>query len=132
VTTTVLVTVGAAAAGWDDAGWDEADADGLAVAVAGLREALAPADDALALVEAPPDGEGVRVPAWALDAGPLAGGVGVKIDGVDDALPPLQAETVTASSTAPAAERPAISHAPLAATGGVRHTFMNPPRMRVR
>ena len=62
---------------------------------------------------------------------PVAGGDGVKIDGTDE-LPPVQAETVIAKRTAPAAERPAISHAPWPATGGVRRIFMNAPRMRVR
>jgi hypothetical protein len=122
VTTTVLVTVGAAAAGWD-----EAAADGLAVEVAGLREALASADDGLTVDETLPSGEAMRVVAGA--AVGLVCGDGVK---TDDETPPVQAETVAASSAAPAAERPAISHAPLAVTAGVRHIFMNPPRMRVR
>ena len=64
---------------------------------------------------------------------PVVGTDGVKIDGTDVAEPPpVQAETVTASRTAPAAERPAVSHAPLAVTAGIRHIFMNPPRMHVR
>ena len=65
---------------------------------------------------------------------PLVCVVGVKTDGTDDPLlpPPLQAETATARRTTPAAERPAISHAPGAGSGGVRRIFMNPPRMRVR
>lgn len=62
---------------------------------------------------------------------PLTNGVGVKVDGAVP-LPVVQAETVTATRTAPAAERPTISHAPWAAAGGVRRIFMNPPRMRVR
>ncbi len=93
----------------------------------------------MALAEEPPDdleawpvGDGVRVPA-PVEECPLAGTDGVKIDGTDVAEPPpVQAETVTARRTAPAAERPAVSHAPLAATAGIRHIFMNPPRMRVR
>ncbi len=78
-----------------------------------------------------PVGEGVRVPALVDEECPVPGAVGVKIVGTDDP-PPVQAETVSVRSTAPAADRPAISHAPWAATGGVRRIFMNPPRMRVR
>jgi hypothetical protein len=88
------------------------------------------ADDPPDAREDPPAGDGVRVPWW-LDDCPLVEGVGAEIDGTEEPLP-LQAETVTARSTAPAAERPAISHAPGAATGGVRRIFMNPPRMRIR
>ena len=80
--------------------------------------------------ETDPAGDGVRVPWWLEDCPPVCG-VGVPIDGAEEP-PPLQAETVTARSAAPAAERPAISHAPWPATGGVRRIFMNPPRMRVR
>jgi len=73
------------------------------------------------------------VPEWVADEPcPLVCGVGVKIDGTDDELPPVQAETAIATRTAPAAERPAVSHAPWAAMDGARRIFMNPPRMRVR
>jgi hypothetical protein len=90
------------------------------------------ADDPPDAREDPPPGDGVRVPWW-LDDCPLVWGAGAEIDGTEEPPPPpLQAETVTARSTAPAAERPAISHAPGAATGGVRRIFMNPPRMRIR
>jgi hypothetical protein len=78
----------------------------------------------------PPVGDGVRLPG-ADELWPLAGGDGVKIFGTDEPLP-VHAATVTPSSTAPAAERPAVSHARWAAPGLVRHIFMNPPGMRVR
>jgi hypothetical protein len=106
------------------------------VDVCGEPDADAPPDADLLGDEPPevretwPVGDGVRVPGW-LDDCPLVCGVGVKIDGTDE-LPPVQAETVMARRTAPAAERPAISHALWAATGWVRRIFMNPPRMRVR
>jgi hypothetical protein len=115
------------AGGFDDA---EADACGESDALAcGVGDVLAPA----VLVDvSPPFGDGARVPGWsAEDPCPLVGGVGVKTDGTDEP-PPVQADTANARSTAPAAERPAISHAPCAALGLVRRIFMNPPRMRVR
>jgi hypothetical protein len=60
-------------------------------------------------------------------------GVGVNTEGTEDPLPPaVQAVAETATSTAPAAHRPAISHAPGTVQGEVRRVFMNPPRMRVR
>jgi hypothetical protein len=65
--------------------------------------------------EAPaPVGDGVRVLEWVADEPcPLVCGVGVKTEGTDEPLPlAVQAETATARRTAPAAERPAISHAP--------------------
>jgi hypothetical protein len=103
----------------------EEEAPPRAVEVAPAEE---PSDD----LEAWPVGDGVRVPA-PVEECPLVGTDGVKIDGTDVAEPPpVQAETVTASRTAPAAERPAVSHAPLAVTAGIRHIFMNPPRMHVR
>jgi hypothetical protein len=120
---------GVVAGGLADA---EADAEAVARAVLeSLARAVGdvPALAVLVVEEAPSDGDGARL---ADDvAVPLAGGVGVKTDGTDEP-PPVQAETATAMSTAPAAERPAISHAPWAARGLVRHIFMNPPRMRVR
>ena len=91
---------------------------------------LEPFDEPPEVRETWPVGDGVRVPG-SLDDCPLVCGVGVKIDGTDELLP-VQAETVMARRTAPAAERPAISHALWAATGWVRRIFMNPPRMRVR
>lgn len=110
---------------------DEAEACGEPDADAPPRAgADVPGEDPPGAREDPPAGDGVRVPGW-LDDCPFAGGVGVKIDGTEEPPPP-QAETVTARRTAPAAERPAISHAPGAATGGVRRIFMYPPRMRVR
>ena len=80
--------------------------------------------------EDPPVGDGVRVP-WADDC-PVIEGVGVKTDGTDEPEPPaVQAETVTASRTAPAAVPPAARNAP-GAKGRARRIFMNPPRMRFR
>ncbi|HEY6497551.1 MAG TPA: hypothetical protein VIZ43_30090 [Trebonia sp.] len=58
----------------------------------------------------PPVGDGVRPPG-ADELWLLVGGDGVKIFGTDEP-PPVHAATVTPSSTAPAAERPAVSHAP--------------------
>jgi hypothetical protein len=109
------------------------DAEALADArTEAEAEARAEADEAEARAEAAAEDwptVGVRVGLTA----PLVCGVGVKTDGVAVLLPPLvQAATVTASSRAPAAERPAVSHAPWAGTGRVRRIFMNPPRMRVR
>ena len=111
---------------WDEldvCGDPDADAPTLPVEVAA---ADAPSDD----LEPWPVGDGVRVPDCDEEC-PPADGVGVKIVGTDEP-PPVQAETVIAKRMAPAAERPAISHGPWAATGGVRRMFMNPPRMRVR
>jgi hypothetical protein len=92
---------------------------------------VALADEPVDGLDAWPVGEGVRVPVPGDEECPFVGAVGVEIVGTEDP-PPEQAETVSARRTAPAAERPAISHAPGAATGGVRRIFMNPPRMRVR
>ena len=92
---------------------------------------VALADERVDDLEAWPLGDGVRVPVPVDEECPLPGAVGVKIVGTEDP-PPVQAETVSARRTAPAADRPAISHAPWAATGRVRRIFMNPPRMRVR
>lgn len=80
--------------------------------------------------EACPFGDGVRVPECEPDDG-FAGGVGVKVVGADEP-PAVQAEAATAMRTAPAAERPAVSHALRAPPGPVRRFFMKPPRMRVR
>jgi len=77
----------------------------------------------------PPVGDGVRVPACVSDDGGVCTGGRTVGDGVG---PPVQAETAITIRTAPAAERPAVSHAPWASPGGVSRTFMNPPRMRVR
>jgi hypothetical protein len=52
--------------------------------------------------------------------------VGALTDGVADPLPAMHPVTVTARSTAPAAERPANSH-PICASEVVRRIFMNPP-----
>jgi hypothetical protein len=122
----------------DEAGGEEDEADEDEAGACGEPDADAPpravADEVAGERpddrEAWPSGDGVRVPSW-LDGCPCVGGVGAEIDGTEEP-PPEQAETVTARRTAPAAERPAISHAPGAATGGVRRIFMYPPRMRVR
>ena len=100
----------------------EPDADALALLLAAdeLRDVL---DDW------PVDG--VRVPEPLAAEDPPICGVDVKTDGIDEP-PAVQAETVSARSTAPAAERPAIGHASRAATAGIRRIFMYPPRMRVR
>ena len=92
---------------------------------------VALADELLDDLETCPEGDGVRVVPPVDEECPLVGAVGVKMDGTEEP-PPVQAETVTARRIAPAAERPAIGHAPWAATGGIRRIFMNPPRMRVR
>jgi hypothetical protein len=119
----------------DEAVVDELDARGALADEAAARDELdacgdpdadAPPDD----LEPWPEGEGVRVPDCDEEC-PFVGAVGVKIVGTDEP-PPVQAETAIAKRMAPAAERPAISHGPWAATGGVRRIFMNPPRMRVR
>jgi hypothetical protein len=125
------VVVGCDAAEVRDA-VDVCDADGLPDAEADARaEALLPPDDvAVDLVEALleaawPVGDGVRVPGWVADE-PVVRGDGVGMDGVPDPVPPMHPETVTASNTAPAAERPANSQ-PECASGVVRRIFMNPP-----
>jgi hypothetical protein len=102
----------------------------VGVTVAGGLVVEPPADGADWLAEPPP---GDEVPLAGAGDWPLVIGVGVKIDGVGEALPPpVQAETEAASRAAPAAHRPAISHAPGTVRDEVRRVFMNPPRMRVR
>ena len=107
------------------------DADGLPDADAEARAEVLVPPDAVALdleetlLEGPwPVGDGVRVPGVPDEADVC--GDGVKMDGVPDPLPPMHPETVTARSSAPAAERPATSH-PVRASGMVRSIFMNPP-----
>jgi hypothetical protein len=118
----------------DACGVDDAcDADGLPDAEAGAEaraEVLTPGEVALdlaeeALVDPSPVGDGVRVPGCVSDEADVCG-VGVKMVGVADPPPPIHPDTVTASSAAPAAERPAKSH-PVCASGMVRRIFMNPP-----
>jgi hypothetical protein len=112
--------------------WGLADAVGRVVAGVLAGDALAPPVAGFPVDGLWPVGDGVRVPGLLVDeACALGGGVGVKIDGTDEP-PPVQAVTVIARRTAPAAERPAITHAPWAVTGVVRRIFMNPPRTRVR
>jgi hypothetical protein len=138
VTGAVACVTGAVAcvAGADDGavvarGFDDAEADACESALLGcaVGDVLTPA---FPVDEAPPAGDGVRL--LDTEACPLVGAVGVKIDGTEEPEPPppVQAETAITMSTAPAAERPAISHAPGAAAGLVRRIFMNPPRMRIR
>ncbi len=105
-------------------GEPEAEAPPRAVEVA-LADELP--DD----LEPCPEGDGVRVVPPADEECPFVGGLGAGTDGAEEP-PPVQAETVTARRIAPATARPAIGHAPWAATGGIRRIFMNPPRMRVR
>ena len=101
----------------------EADADARA-------EVLVPPDEvaldrADAVLECPwPVGDGVRVPVWVTDELGVCV-AGVTVDGVPEPVP-MHPVTVTASSTAPAAERPANSH-PVCASGTVGRIFMNPP-----
>jgi hypothetical protein len=114
----------------DARGEDGADARGEPDADAPPRLVEVALGDEPADLEAWP-GDGVRVPEWPEDC-PCVGGDGGETDGTDEPAPPLQAETAAARSNTPAAERPAISHAPGPATGGIKRIFMSPPRMRVR
>jgi hypothetical protein len=98
------------------------------VLVAALADEL-PVADAVD-EDRPPAGDGVRVTGWVSDPDDVSG-VGVKVDGTE-LPPPVQAETVTASSTAPAASRAAASHASRVAAGMLSRIFMDPPRKRVR
>ena len=109
---------------------DVRDADGIPDADARAEVFAVPddlaADPVEALLVAPwPVGDGVRAPVLAADE-PDVCGDGVKMVGVADPVPPMHPETVTARSTAPAAERPANSH-PVCASEVVRRIFMNPP-----
>lgn len=82
------------------------------------------------VVDRPPAGEGVRV-SGCVAAPDDVTGVGVKVDGTEDPLGE-QAATASASRTAPAARRPAASHASRVAAGVLSRIFMDPPRTRVR
>src|SRR6202034_2672369 len=108
----------------------EAEACGLLDAVGRVVVLVLPGDALAPLVAVFrgdglwPVGDGVRVPGLPDDeACALGCGVGARTAGTAEP-PPVQAETVSARRTAPAAERPAISHAPWAATGVVRRIFM--------
>jgi hypothetical protein len=79
----------------------------------------------------PPAGEGVRVTGCVVDPEDDVSGVGVKVDGTEEP-PAVQAGTAIASRTAPAARRPAASHASRVAAGVLSRIFMDPPRTRVR
>jgi hypothetical protein len=123
------------------------EADALAVAdlpvdgllAAGLLAAWLPVDGLLTagllaagrvVEDRPPAGEGVRVPGCVVDPDDVSG-VGVKVDGTEEP-PAVQAETAIASRTAPAARRPAASHASRVVAGVLSRIFMDPPRTRVR
>jgi hypothetical protein len=116
----------------DDDGPPDADADAEVEADDEARaEVFVPLDDAavdrvVALLDDPwPVGDGVRVPVWIADELGVCV-AGVTMVGVADPVPPMHPDTVTANSTAPAAERPANSHR-VCASGMVRRIFMNPP-----
>lgn len=82
------------------------------------------------LEDPPPAGDGVRDAECVAEPDDVSG-VGTKVDGTEEP-PPMQAETVTVSRTAPAARRPAASHASRVAAGVLSRIFMDPPRTRVR
>jgi hypothetical protein len=114
-------------AGADVSGEPEAEA--LAVAL-DLADALLVAVGGLVDEDRPPVGDGVLVTGWVVDPDGVSG-VGVKVAGTE--VPPaVQAETAIASRTAPAARRPAVSHASRVVAGTLSRIFMDPPRMRVR
>jgi hypothetical protein len=139
------VAVGCGVAGCDAADVrdedDVCDADGLPDAETDAETDADTDADARAEVVVPPDavaldlaetllegpwpvGDGVRVPGVPDEAD--VRGDGVKMVGLADPPLPMHPETVTARSTAPAAERPVTSH-PVRASGMVRRIFMNPP-----
>jgi hypothetical protein len=113
---------------WDEEGAEAWDEEGAEAPPRFVEVTLAdePGD-----LEAWPVGDGVRVPGWPEDC-PCVGGGGWETDGADEPPPAVQAETAAARRNAPAAERPDISHAPWAATGGISRILIGPPRMRVR
>ena len=83
------------------------------------------------VVDPPPVGDGVRVAECPSEPDDDVTGDGVKVDGTEEP-PAVQAEAVTVSSTAPAARRPAASHASRVAAGVLSRIFMDPPRTRLR
>lgn len=108
----------------------DADAETEAEAEAEDETRAEPDADAPPLVDtdAPPlvvdaDREAGVVDAPDCELDEFVCGVGVKVDAAPP--PPEQAETATATRTAPAAERPAISHAPWVAPGLVRRISTN-------
>jgi hypothetical protein len=134
-----------AVAGADVCGVLDTDARADVVAgavVCGVPDAEARADadvaaDALPVAgrvvedRPPPVGDGVRVTDCVSGPDDEVSGVGVKVDGTEEP-PAVQAETAIASKTAPAARRPAASHASEVAAGVLSRIFMDPPRTRVR
>jgi hypothetical protein len=123
-----------------EAGADELDAPEAETETETETEAEAPAvvvgrPDAGLLVLAvevwPPAGDGVRVTEFVADPDDDVSGDGVKVVGTEEP-PEVQAETASPSRTAPAARRPAVSHASRVAAGVLSHIFMDPPRTRVR
>ena len=121
---------GADVRGEDVAGEPEAEA--FTVVVALTVVVVRPGAGLLVAVDEdrPPVGDGVLVAGCVVDPDGVSGD-GVKVPGTEEP-PDVQAATVTASRTAPAARRPAVSHASLVAAGVLSRIFMDPPRMRVR
>jgi hypothetical protein len=119
-----------------------ADADpdaGADVCVCGVLAADTPAvadlpvDELLVagcvVEELPPPVDGVWVADCVAELDDVSG-VGVNVDGTEEP-PAVQAEAATVSRTAPAARRPAVSHASRDGAAGVlSHMFMDPPRTR--
>jgi hypothetical protein len=111
----------------------EADADVCCVPEAeALADADLPVDGVLVagcvVEELPPAGDGVWVD-WVAELEDVSG-VGVNVDGTEEP-PAVQAEAATASRTAPAARRPAVSQASRDGAAGVlSRMFMDPPRTR--
>jgi len=110
----------------------EAETEALAVVTrpeAGVLAAVLPAALLLVagcvVVDPPPATDGVRDAECAAEPDDVSG-VGTKVDGTEEP-PPMQAETVTVSRTAPAARRPAASHASRVAAGVLSRIFMDPP-----
>lgn len=107
----------------------EAEAEAPAVVVDRPDAGLLVLARALAVEVWPPAGDGVRVTAFVADPGDDVSGVGVNVDGTEEP-PAVQAETATVSRAAPAASRPAASHASRVAAGVLGHIFMDPPGTR--
>ena len=110
----------------------ETETEALAVVTrpeAGVLAAVLPAALLLVagcvVVDPPPATDGVRDAECAAEPDDVSG-VGTKVDGTEEP-PPMQAETVTVSRTAPAARRPAASHASRVAAGVLSRIFMDPP-----
>jgi hypothetical protein len=96
-----------------------------------LEAELLVAGCVVAAEDPPPATDGVRDAECVAEPDDDVSGVGTKVDGTEEP-PPMQAETVTVSRTAPAARRPAASQASRVAAGVLSRIFMDPPRTRVR